>query len=193
MAAFYLQRYFSLVNWRTVLRAGDDCTKTASQAKCLHVNLLISSFHEDLRIFFFPHSALGKSSWTNLPTEAEILLGIKGARPTPVVLLAALPFACRDTQQGTSTLLLPMHPIPESRLSLSNRAHHEYLSTFLIKKRHLQSWRILKLQERASGRQCSTEQHLNIKFATGLFRQPRHLIDFHGTPSFRSFVFPGCL
>lgn len=101
MAAFYLQRYFSLVNWRTVLRAGDGYAKTASQAKCLNVDLLISSFRGD---FFSPtQPSLLKSSWTNLPTEAEIHLGIKGASPTPVAFLGALLFAHRGTQAPCSS------------------------------------------------------------------------------------------
>lgn len=178
MAAFYLQRYFSLVNWRAVSCTGDGFAKTAPQAKCLNVDLLISSIHED---FLFPLSlVLWKAVGQIFPLKLRYILGLR-------VQVQYLLFP-RDTQH-----LAPDHaPTPELRLRLSNRAHHKYLPTFPIKKTCLQSWRIPKLQERAPGRHCSTEQHLNLKFATGLPRQPLHLMGFHGAPSFRSFVFPRC-
>lgn len=100
-----------------------------------------------------------KSSWTNLPTEAEIYLGIKGTSPTPILVLAVLPFAPRDTQQkGTGTLF----PCTQY---LSRGPHCQtglITSIFPLPPLKKGAWRILKLQERATGRQCSIEQCLKI-------------------------------
>lgn len=71
MAAFYLQRYFSPVNWRTVLRAGDGHAKRTSWAKCLNVHLLMSSFHE--AVFFLLSLVLWKAVGQIFPLKLRYI------------------------------------------------------------------------------------------------------------------------
>lgn len=141
-----------------------------------------------LGCFFPTQPSPLKSSWTNLLTEAEIYLGIKGQVPHQ--------FWCWQSchlPPGTHSrrALAPCFHAPSTWVEALTVKQDSSQVSF-----HFPHWK--KVPEESwscrKGLKADSAALSNVlKFATGSLRQPVHLMGFHGVPSFRSFVFPGCL